>query len=164
MRVRLASFMRDCSGVAAAEMALVTPLLIVLLFGAFESGNYFWNEHIVIKGVRDGARFAGRQSFDKFSCAAVTNTTALAAIKNLTRTGQASGGTARLSGWTDSQVTVTVSCDSGTTTGIYTGHTGGAPRVKVSATVPYTSLFGTVGFNTTGLSLSASAESAVMGI
>jgi Flp pilus assembly protein TadG len=163
MRRRLASFLRDRSGVAAAEMALVTPLLVVLLFGTFESGNYFWNEHIVIKGVRDGARFAGRQSFGNVDCAGINGPTAQA-IKNLTRTGQASGGTARLSGWTDSQVTVTVSCDAGTTTGIYTGHAGGAPRVTVSTTVPYTSLFGTVGFNTSGLSLSASAESAVMGI
>ena len=54
-RARLSS---DRRGAAAAEMALVTPLLLVILFGAVELGNYFYNEHIVVKAVRDGARFA----------------------------------------------------------------------------------------------------------
>lgn len=160
----LASFLHDRQGAAAAEMVLVMPLLMALMFGAFEAGNYFWNEHVVVKAVRDGARFAGRQSFGKYDCASITDAAVATQIKNLTRTGQTSGGAARVSGWTDSQVTITVSCSAGTTTGIYTGHAGGAPVVKVSATVPYTSLFGTLGFNTTGINLVASAQAAVMGI
>lgn len=164
MRALLASFLRDRSGVAAAEMVLVTPLLMIIMFGAFEAGNFFWNEHVVIKAVRDGARFAGRQSFSKYSCAAITDAAVATQIKNLTRTGLTTGGTARLSGWTDGQVSITVSCSAGTTTGIYINQVGGAPVVTVSTTVPYTPFFGTLGFDTTGLNLNASAQSAVMGI
>lgn len=164
MRPSLTAFFRDKSGAAAAEMALVTPLLMIIIFGAFEVGNFFWNEHVVIKAVRDGARFAGRQPFTKFSCADITDPTVATQIKNMTRTGLTTGGTARVPGWTDAQVSISVSCNATTTQGIYANHAGGAPRVTVSTTLPYTPFFGTLGFNTTGLNLSASAQSAVMGI
>jgi len=39
---------------AAAEMAIVTPILVSLMFGSFEMGNYFLSEHVVAKAVRDG--------------------------------------------------------------------------------------------------------------
>lgn len=163
MRRVLLSLLRDRSGAAAAEMALVTPLLMILLFGAFEAGNYFWKEHIVVKAVRDGARFAGRQSFSKYSCSTVDSTVE-SQIKNLTRTGALSGGTARISGWVDGDVTVSVSCSAATTGGIYRNMTSGAPRVQVRAVVDYPSLFGTLGFDTTGLKVAAEANSPVMGI
>tara|TARA_R110000782_G_scaffold78293_6_gene156150 strand:+ start:3214 stop:3693 length:480 start_codon:yes stop_codon:yes gene_type:complete len=155
----IASFLRDRSGAAAAEMAMVTPLLIVIMFGCYEAGYYFWREHIVVKGVRDGARFAGRQAFSKYTCSTIDATTATQ-IKNLTRTGALSGGTARVPGWTDGQITITVSCDAATTTGIYTSQAGGAPRVTVSAVVTYEPLFGLLGLT----QLAASANSPVMGI
>lgn len=166
--LRLGRFWRNRRGAAAAEMALITPLLITIMFGGFEAGAYFWTEHKVIKGVRDGARFAARQPFSSFSCSALTNSAALAEVKNLTRTGQLSGGTAKVSGWTDSQVTVAVSCNAPvantyTAGGLYTNQTGGATRVTVSTTVPYPSLFRTLGFNTTGAVVKASANAAVMG-
>lgn len=164
MRPPLNALLRNKSGAAAAEMVLVTPLLMILIFGAFEAGNFFWNEHIVIKAVRDGARFAGRQSFAKYSCAAITDAAIETQIKNMTRTGQTIGGTARVAGWTDTQVSISVSCNATTTQGIYTNHAGGAPVVTVSTTLPYTPFFGTLGFDTSGLNLAASAQSAVMGI
>ena len=34
-----------------------------LMFGAVELGNYFLNEHSLVKAVRDGARYAARQDF-----------------------------------------------------------------------------------------------------
>ena len=68
MMVRLPSALRDSRGVAAAEMALVTPLLAMIMFGAVELGKYFWDEHLVVKAVRDGARFASRQNFATMPC------------------------------------------------------------------------------------------------
>ena len=59
----LSRVMRNSSGTAAAEMALVTPLLMALMFGSFELGNYFYTSHIVAKAVRDGARYASRRGF-----------------------------------------------------------------------------------------------------
>ena len=45
----------DC-GSAAVEMALVTPMLLILMMGAFELGNYFVSQHVLIKGLGDGAQ------------------------------------------------------------------------------------------------------------
>ncbi len=75
----------DETGAAAAEMALVTPLLLIIMFGALESGKFFWDEHIVVKAVRDGARFAGRQKFADMACDGEPANEE--AIKNLTRLG-----------------------------------------------------------------------------
>src|SRR3546814_9752890 len=79
------SLARDRSGAAAAEMALVSPMLIILMFGSFELGNYFLDEHVVLKAVRDGARYAARQNFTTMPCSGTP--TADAAIKNLVRYG-----------------------------------------------------------------------------
>ena len=57
---RFAALLADRSGSSAAEMALVTPLLLVLMFGTFELGYFFLSEHVVQKAVRDAARYAAR--------------------------------------------------------------------------------------------------------
>ena len=107
---------RERSGAAAAEMALVFPLLIIIMFGTFELGNYFLSEHILVKGVRDGAVFASRRaSLTSYDCAGGGGTypaDALAEAKNLVRTGQVSGGTDRLPNWDDEATvfTITPSC------------------------------------------------------
>ena len=43
-------FLRDARGAAAAEMALMLPLLVVMLFVTFEGGYFLWNEHKVVTG------------------------------------------------------------------------------------------------------------------
>ena len=108
---------KDQSGSSAAEMALVTPFLIILMFGAFELGNYFLSEHVVVKAVRDGARYAGRLSFSNYSCPDessdnVPGGSVVADTRNIVRTGQlASNGNTRLIGWTDpDSITVTYDC------------------------------------------------------
>src|SRR3546814_16622191 len=70
-------------------MALVWPMLILLMFGSFELGNYFLDEHVVLKAVRDGARYAARQNFTTMPCSGTP--TADAAIKNLVRYGNIAG-------------------------------------------------------------------------
>lgn len=152
---------------AAAELALILPLLLVILFGGFEAGAYLWTEQKVIKGVRDGARFAGRQSFSLYSCDGVDSDLETQ-IKNLTRTGQLSSGTAKISGWNDDDVTVSVACqapvaDTYTAGGLYEKQPDGAIHVTVSATVPYPSFFATLGFDTRDAVVHASANAAVMG-
>lgn len=172
MSKRITSIFSCRSGSSAVEMALVSPLLITLMFGSFELGNYFLDNHVVEKAVRDGARFAARQSFTYFSsCSGSPSDPALTQIRNVVRTNQiANGGTARLPGWTDpATITVTISCNTtgnggGAFTGIYTGMTTGAPVVTISATVPYSSLFNSLGFNSTTLSLQGRSQASVMGI
>lgn len=160
------NFLQNASGSAAVEMALVLPLLIVLLFATFEGGYMLLCEHKVIKGVRDAARYAGRLDFSDYSCPSATfvgPSTDLANIKSIARTGQLSGGTSYVPGWVDGDVTVSVNCVAGTG-GIYGAVGNNAPQVTVSASVAYPSLFGILGFDTTGLRLNASAQSPVMGL
>ena len=170
MTHRLIEFLQDERGSAAAEMALATPMLVALLFGATELGTYFMAEHKVVKAVRDGARFAARQSFTEYpSC--TPSTTVRDNTRNVTRTGQVTtGGTPRLPYWTSpTTITVTAACyttnGAGTVTydGIYHGMSGGAPVVTVAATVPYTPLFGSLGIKAT-LNLHANAQATVTGI
>jgi len=167
----LSSLLRNSAGAAAAEMALVAPLLLIIMIGSFELGNYFYNNHIVIKGVRDGARYASRRGFAEYDCSAETISNAngvVAATKNVTRTGQtADGGTPRLWTWDNSgMVTVTLDCTdnaAATYSGIYEGKAN-VPVVRVSAVVPYGSLFSAIGFNSTALTIKAESEVPVMGI
>lgn len=145
-------------------MALMVPLLLMLMFGAFELGNYFWNDHIVAKAARDGARFASRQSFGTMPCAGTP--TNEAAIKNIVRYGNTAGtGTLRVSGFSNaSTVTVALSCAaSGTYSGIYSS-TAQVPVVTVSVDVPYRTLFSAVGISTTSLRVRGRSQAAVMGI
>jgi Flp pilus assembly protein TadG len=168
-------FIQNQNGAAGAEMALLVPLLVTIMFGSFELGLYYWNEHAVIKGVRDGARYAARQSFTKFNCgqaaillgdgSTTTDTAFVDQVKNLVRTGDVAGtGTPKVRGWENSHVSVTVSCPAtALTTGIYK-NMANAPRVTVSTTVPYPSLFGSIGLDVTTINLSAESQSAVMGL
>lgn len=153
-------------GGAAAELALLLPLLTVMLFGAIEVAYYFYNQHQVVKGVRDGARYASRQSFSQINCGSTyaMSSALQTAIQEVTRTGRPAGGTARVPGWENTDVTVAVNCPgTAVTTGIYDGQDN-APVVTVTADVDYQSLFDGVGILTDSYRLSASQQSPVMGI
>lgn len=154
----------DRAGSAAAEMAMVLPLLLILIFGAFELGNYFMSEHVVAKSVRDASRYAARLPVTSFDCAAGTMNDPTP-VQRLARTGNPNGTTPRLADWTaDNMTSVSVSCDtSGTYAGIYAEFPMGVPVVTVSATVPYSTLFGMIGLGALTLNLNASQQAAVIG-
>ena len=165
---RTSSFQRDTRGTASVEMALMLPMLVVLLFGGLEGGYYFWSEHRVVKAVRDGARYAGRQSFERYDCStqSFTNPDIRYEIKNLTRTGTLDGtGAPLIPGWVDGNTTVTVApCNTATATGLFLTQANGAIRVTVSTDVAYRSLFSSLGFTTATLRLRASQQAVVMGL
>lgn len=163
------------SGAAAAEMALVTPLLLAILFGSVELGNYFYNEHILVKAVRDGARFAARQDFSNFSgCSGAPGGTVVARTRALVRTSLLAGGADRFPQINDGDITLTVSCaatavdDAAATenmSGIYRGNPSGARVVTVDAIVNYSPIIGSgFGFSGAGFHLRASQQAAVMGL
>ena len=161
--------LRDVRATAAAEMALVLPLLLIIMFGSFEIGNYFLNEHILVKAVRDGARFAARQNFNNYSaCSGAVGDPILTDTRNVVKTGVVAGGIDRLPYWTASTISVTMACTTSTggqtLGGIYKGRASGAPIVTVSATVPYTPVLRSFGFSGIGLNLNASQQAAVMGL
>ena len=164
-------FLRDESGTAAAEMALVTPLLLILMFGGMELGKFFLDQHVVVKSVRDGARYAARQPFGSYVCSSKSvSGDVVTRTRNLIRTGQIStGGTPRLSYWTDpTKIDVEVDCDETEDyQGIYRG-SAGALTVTVRANVEYVPLLGGIGlFELLGLDeleLNAQSHAAVAGV
>lgn len=166
--IRMLALIRHAGGAAAAEMALVAPLLLIIMMGSMELGNYFLDEHRLVKSVRDGARFAARQSFTNYGCSGAIGGTVITDTKNVVMTGLYSGGSARLPGWTAPTITVSQTCTTsanGTTlSGIYLSSANGAPIVTVAATVPYTSILQSFGFRGTGLNLNANQQAAVMGL
>ena len=164
---------RNRRGAAAAEMALVAPLLCAIIIGSVELGSYFYNEHILVKAVRDGARYAARQNFSNYgtssSCATPTDATFLSNVRALVRTSLLASGTDRFPDIQDSDITVSATCvasaSSQSMTGIYRGRTVGAPVVVVNAAVDYEPVIGgAFGFSGTGLKLNATQQAAVTGI
>lgn len=164
-------------GSAAAEMAMVLPLLMIIMFGSFETGRYFLDEHVVVKAVRDGARYASRQAFGEYACPSATVSTAVTdRTRNIVRFGKpivTDADFPRLPYWqatSDGQpsVRVTVGCPTsldGTEAhgGLYAGKAN-VPVVTVEAVVEYDALFGMLGFGGGMLNVTATSQSAVMGI
>jgi Flp pilus assembly protein TadG len=163
----LGRLITNCSAAAAAEVALITPFIVALMFGSMELGYYFYSEHVVVKAVRDGARFASRTGLANFDCSDDTiDPSIVSEVQRVTRTNQVdTGGESRLLAWTDDNtVTVTMTCDTSGDYGSFYAGLAGIPRVTVAASVPYTSLFSLLGFNTVGLKMTASSQAVVMGI
>jgi Flp pilus assembly protein TadG len=162
-------------GAAAVEMVLVLPILLVLMFGSAELGNYFLDEHGLVKQVRDGARYAARLPLEaNYTCPGATvGAGAQTLIQNVTKTGTVTGtGTGRFdtSYWTRNcgsgtqTLTITVRCVSNDDyDGIYQSLTGDIPVVKVSANIAYRSVLGTLGLPTAKLCLRAESEAPVIG-
>lgn len=164
--IRRPSILHDRSGSAAVEMALVTPLLLIILFGSVEVGNFFYNEHLLSKAVRDGARYAARQNFSYYGCSGPPTGTVVAETRNLVKTGYVTGTGDRLAAWNANTITLDTSCNTALAlSGIYRGKVTGAPVVTVSATVPYTPIIGTAfGFSGIGVNLNATQRAAVTGL
>ena len=171
---------RDRSGTAAVEMALVIPFLLVLMMGSIDLGNYFLSEHVVDKAVRDASRYAARlpiintDGSTNYDCSSNTvSSSTQTSIQQVARYGDPSGtGTVRLPGWTsNSMAVVTLSCDLPTSgdsfvnQGVYAGfpNSGAVPRITVTATVPYNMLFGIAGLGITSMDLRAQNQAAVIG-
>lgn len=162
----------SAGGAAAAEMALVLPLLLALMFGAFELGNYFRSEHVLIKGVRDGAVYAARQPISNYDCSTaspVVPATVVDSAKALVRTGELSGGTDRLPLWADGSTTFTITASCVTSAGgtpllgIYQVNGGKVPVITVTANLPYRSVLQTLGFDTAGIRVHATEQAVVTG-
>jgi hypothetical protein len=159
------------SGVAAVEMALALPLLLVLICGCAELGNYFLDEHRLVKAVRDGARYAARQNVSFFtSCTGTPGGSVATDTQNVVMTGLLSGGDDYLPNRSSGTINVTVvGCSTTTVGGLYTGlkNSGGsgigAPVVEVDASLPYQPIILAFGFSGLNLTINASQQAAVMG-
>ena len=162
---RALAFIHETRGAAAAEMALMLPLLLILIFVGFEAGHYFYTEHKVIKAVREGARYAGRQPWGYINCNDPIDADAESRIKQVTLTGTLTGTVPRIPGMELGDITVTRGCDPNFEgDGIFKGTADGAPLVLVQARTAYPSLFEQLGLLDSSFQVQASAEAVVNGI
>jgi Flp pilus assembly protein TadG len=170
MRHLLRQIRADMRGTAAVEMALVMPVLLFIMFGVVELGNYFMNEHSLVKAVRDGARFAARQNFTNYtSCSGVPGGTVVTDTQNVVMNGYLSGGSVLTPNISASDIDLTTQCFTGavggqTMQGVYRGRANGAQIVTVTATVNYRPILAAFGFTGLGMSISATSQAAVAGI
>lgn len=172
-------FLRDSRAAAAAEFALILPMMLALIFTTFEGGNYLLAEHRVLKGAREGARFAARLNYAAFDCTSGTvvgnfqttpQITNADAIRNVMRFGNPDGlGTPRFTAGQGDVFTVSLDCPTSSDATAY--HNNGlyrerrnVPRVLVNARVTYNSILGTLGFDTSGVVVRGQAQAAVMGV
>lgn len=176
---QLSLLFRNCRAAAAAEMALVLPLLLVIMFGSIELGNYFMNQHSLVKAVRDGARFAARQSFTNYTgCSGSPGGTVVDDTRDVVMYGYINGSTVLTPNISPSDITLTVDCTSSVggqeMLGIYRSRFGGtcdgstangcAQMIRVAAQVNYQPILSAFGFTGIGMNLNASSQAAVTGI
>lgn len=142
------AFHKDQRGAAAAEFALILPMMLIIALSFYEAGRVFWSYNIVQSAARDAARYAARLPV---TCAGSAGTfddgAAMGQVQNLARTGTIDGtGDPLVPGWTNNaSVTVAIDCSydnsAQTMKGIYTDHAN-IPAITVTAAAPYGLLFG----------------------
>ena len=165
----------DTRGNAAAEMALVMPLLLIIMLGSVELGNYFLDEHVLVKAVRDGARYAARQAFANYNGCTGTAADVPQTVKDNTklivRKGTLdSNDPDLLPNWSTATFNVTcrslASAGGQTMSGLYTNNPAGtAEIVIVSTTLTYRPVLAVaLGFSGVGYQIYASSQAAVSGI
>lgn len=133
----LRRFKREDDGTALVEMAVLTPFVLLLAAGVFEFSNILNTRMLLDAGVKDAARYMARCSSDWNTCSGYAT--------NLAVNGAITGGSARVSGWTTSQVTIskpvsTPAIDPATGTELYLSSTSNVDVVQVSTTFPYANL------------------------
>jgi hypothetical protein len=105
---------KDERGSPLAELALVLPLLLVMVFGTLEFANILYQQQVITKGVQEAARFAARNPSLNATVACPPASggwaSAASAAANVAATGSAAGGTLILPNFAAADVVVTVEC------------------------------------------------------
>lgn len=113
------SFLRDDSGAALVESVIILPVFLALVGGVYEFGFFLYQEQMATSGVRDAARYLALTSDP-------TDISNQSAAKNLAVTGAVGGGNAFVSGWSPSDVSITVN-----TINNSAGTYGGGPVIQL---------------------------------
>jgi hypothetical protein len=106
------AFRSDRDGSALVEATVVTPLLVSLFLGVLEFSWYFYDQQLVVAGLRDATRFMSRIELTNGNanpCVQKDQNGVLytAEAANIATTAQPeTGGAARVSGWKPADVTI----------------------------------------------------------
>ena len=173
---RLTNLLQNEQANAAAEMAMVTPLLLILMLGSVELGNYFWNEHTLLKAVRDGARYAARQGFSNFNtCSSSGSDVSSSTVGLNTKTVVQKGSLDStqpdlLPNWSTATFKLTATCATSQVSGqdmlgLYKNNANGWTKVSVETTLTYRPFMAVaLGFSGVGYQLYAQSQAAVTGL
>lgn len=157
----VASAWRDDEGSVLVEATILMPFLVTLIFGLFEFSWYFHKQQLVESGVRDAARYLARVAPDDGTdpCTLTIPVDFKARAKNIAVNGAATGGTARVPGWTTGSVTISCATVSNSS-GAYQGY---STLYIITATTnfadPALGYFGMLGLTTPNLSASHAERS-----
>lgn len=146
MLQRLRSLRHDKDGSALLEAAVVTPVIFALLFGVYEFSWYFYCQHLVSTGLRDAARYLARTDLNN-PCSSSANQAIAKNIATLT-----SDGTARVAGWSASNVAIACTpvskfvCGASTPCALNSGPTAYDVYIVTASTSYTPSTLGFLGF------------------
>jgi len=93
-------FLKRESGIAATELALVTPVFLLLFLSMIELGHMIYYSITVEKALRSAATYVGRN--EQLTAAVIT------ATQNIAKTGNPDGGEYLVRGWSDPDASVSV--------------------------------------------------------
>lgn len=141
----------DRRGAQIAELAIILPAVLILLFGMFDFAFLLYQKQLVTKSVQDAARFAARSTtvisngVCPPSSAGWSSTVAQAQQIAIRGT---SNGAVMLSNFSANDVTVSVSCPAAGIMNTSNPVSGTIPIVTVSAQIQARSLgvLGILGF------------------
>ena len=159
---RMKALWGDGDGSALVEATIVTPFLVSLFLGVFEFSWYFYNQQLVVAGLRDAARYMTRIELtdgNSDPCAQKDQNGVLysADAANIATTAQpAAGGSARVSGWKAGDVTISCLSSAALNNGRYADGSASMTIIEVatSFTNPSLGLFSILGLKAPLLSFS----------
>jgi Flp pilus assembly protein TadG len=159
---RMKALWGDRDGSALVEATIVTPLLVSLFLGVFEFSWFFYNQQLVVAGLRDAARYMTRIELTNGNgdpCAQKDQNGVLytSDAANIATTAQpAAGGSARVSGWNAADVTISCLSSAALDNGLYADGSKAMTIIDVatSFTDPSLGLFSALGLKPPLLSFS----------
>ena len=95
----LRSIWRSSEGSALVEGSIILPVLFILVFGVFEFSWVTCQQHLILTGISDAARYIARSTTPN-------DPTTKKDAKNLAITGAVDGDTPRVRGWTVDDVDI----------------------------------------------------------
>jgi hypothetical protein len=156
------SLWRDEDGSALVEATVVMPMLIALFLGVFEFSWYFYNQQLVVSGLRDAARYMTRIELtdgNRDPCVQKDQNGVLYAAEaaNIATTAETdAGGSARVSGWGAADVTISCLSSAALDDGRYADGSTSMTIIDVAThfTDPSLGLFSVLGLKAPLLSFS----------
>lgn len=124
---------RPQRGLAAVELAILTPVFLLLMLGTAEFGRACYEYNTLTKAVREGARFLSARALNGAGVVDISDGDQLTAQRLVVYGNPGGTGAPRLAGFATDDVTIatTVPADGGT-------------HVVITATYDYTPIFAVV--------------------